>query len=52
MESTDVTNSDEHEANIPESDIRYKGKLKYIHKYNTNKIILAHINISSMRDTF
>ena len=49
MESTNITNSVEYEANMLESDIGYKGKLKYIHKYNANKIILAHVDINSMR---
>ena len=32
-----------------ESDVGYKFKLKYIHKYNANKNILVHININSTR---
>ena len=44
-----ITNSVKYGANMLESDVGYKFKLKYIHKYNANKNILVHININSMR---
>ena len=50
MESscTNITNSDEYETNVLESD----NTRKFIRKHNINKITLVHMNINSMRNKF
>ena len=47
-ESTNITISVEYEANVLGSEMGYKCRLKYIHQHDVNKVILAHINITSM----
>ena len=39
--------NDEHMSNSP-----YADNLKFIHKDNLNKLIIAHLNINSIRNKF
>ena len=51
-ENASIFNSAEYKANIPESDLQFKGKLKYIRKHHVNKFINGHININLLRSKF